>query len=67
MLRWTRWEGDGVKKDMKVCGSCDGSGIAYTMEDEESIGQPYGSSGIPCPDCNQTPKRVADKKARVTE
>ena len=33
------------------CGSCGGTGTAYTMEDETDIGQPPGSSAIDCPEC----------------
>lgn len=34
------------------CGSCGGSGTAYTMEDETEIGQTPGASGIDCPECS---------------
>lgn len=43
------------------CGSCDGSGVAYSMIDETEIGQAPGSSGFPCPEC--TDRRAAISKA----
>lgn len=41
------------------CESCDGSGIAYTMNDETEIGCAPGSSAIPCPDCGQAAEALA--------
>ena len=39
------------------CDNCE-NGVAHTMLDETEIGQPPGSSGIPCPDCKGTGSRA---------
>ena len=52
---------------LRHCGSCGGSGIAYTMNNETEIGQPLGSSGIDCPECCDIRSALAKAKEAPDE
>lgn len=55
---------EALEAELANCGSCSGTGTAYTHSDETEVGQAPGSSGVDCPECRQTRAALSGEQGK---